>query len=76
MIQIIDVNHAALYYRILRQFKVATIQSVRTLSVSVRVRFAVVRFGIHFLSRVIPKDYKKWYSQLPYLALSIKKGLC
>ena len=23
-------------------------------------------------SRVIPKDYKKWYSQLPFLALSTK----
>ena len=26
-----------------------------------------------FLSRVIPKDFKKWYSQLPCLALSIKR---
>ena len=24
-------------------------------------------------SRVIPEDFKKWYSQLPCLALSIKK---
>ena len=34
---------------------------------------AVVRPGVHSLSRVIPKDFKKWYSQLPYLALSIKR---
>ena len=38
------------------------------------VRIAVGRPGVHSLSRVIPKDFKKWYSQLPCLALSIKKG--
>ena len=34
--------------------------------------FVVGRPGVHFLSRVIPKNFKKWYSQLPCLALSIK----
>ena len=29
--------------------------------------------GVHFLSRFISKDYKKWYLQPPCLALSIKK---
>ena len=37
------------------------------------VRIGVGRPGIHSLSRVIPKDFKKWYSQLPCLALSIKR---
>ena len=35
---------------------------------------AVGRPGVHSLSRVIANSFKKWYSQLPYLALSIKKG--
>ena len=39
------------------------------------VRFAVGRSGVHSLSRVITKDFKKCYSQLPCLALSIKKGI-
>ena len=39
------------------------------------VRIAVGRPGVHSLSRVIPKDFKKWYSQLPCLALSTKKGI-
>ena len=38
------------------------------------VRFAVGRPGVHSPSRVIPKDFKNWYSQLPCLALSIKTG--
>ena len=38
-------------------------------------RFAVGRLRVHSLSRVIPKDFKKWYSQFPCLALSIKKPL-
>ena len=38
-----------------------------------KVRSAVGRPGVHSLSQVIPKDFKKWYSQLPCLALSIKK---
>ena len=38
-------------------------------------RFAVGRLGVHSLSRVIPKDFKKWYSQFSCLALSIKKPL-
>ena len=38
------------------------------------VRFAVGRPGVHSPSRVIQKDFKKWYSQLPCLTLSIKKG--
>ena len=37
------------------------------------VRFAVGRPGVYSLSRVIPKHFKKWYSQHPCLALSIKK---
>ena len=37
------------------------------------VRFVVGRPGVHFLSRVIPKDFKKLYSQLPSLALSINR---
>ena len=39
------------------------------------VRIAIGRPGVHSLSRVIPKDFEKWYSQLPFLALSIKKGI-
>ena len=39
------------------------------------VRIAVGRSGVHSLSQVIPKDFKKWYSQLPCLALSIYKGI-
>ena len=35
--------------------------------------FAVGRPGVHSLSRVVPTNFKKWYSQLPCLALSIKK---
>ena len=35
------------------------------------VRIVVGRPGVHFLSRVIPKDFNKWYPQLPCLALSI-----
>ena len=38
-----------------------------------RFRIVVGRPGVHSLSRVIPKDFTKWYSQLPCLALSIKK---
>ena len=38
--------------------------------------FAVGRPGVHSVSRVIPKDFKKWYSQLPCLAHSIKKWWC
>ena len=38
------------------------------------VHIVVGRPGVHSLSRVIPKDFKKSYSQLPCLALSIKKG--
>ena len=38
------------------------------------VRIAVGRPGVHSLSRVIPKDFKNWFSQLSRLALSIKKG--
>ena len=38
------------------------------------VHIVVGRPGVHSLSRVIPKDFKKWYSQLPCLALSIIKG--
>ena len=34
------------------------------------VRFAVGRPGGHFSSGVIQKDFEKWYSQLPCLALS------
>ena len=34
------------------------------------VRIAVGRPGVDSLSRVISKDFKKFYSQLPYLALS------
>ena len=34
------------------------------------VRFAVGRPGVHFPCRAIPKDFKKWYSQLPCLVLS------
>ena len=34
------------------------------------VRFAVGRPGIHFPSRVIPKDFKKRHSQPPCLSLS------
>ena len=37
------------------------------------VRIAVGRPGVHSLSRVIPKDFKNWYSQLPCLALSIER---
>ena len=37
------------------------------------VHVVVGRPGVHSLSRVIPKDFKKWYSQLSCLALSIKK---
>ena len=40
-----------------------------------RVRIAVGRPGVHSLSRVIPKDFKKRYSQLPCLALSTKKDI-
>ena len=36
----------------------------------------VGRSGVHSLSRVIRKDFKKWYSQLPCLALSIEKREC
>ena len=36
---------------------------------------AVGRPGVHSLSRVIPKDFKNWYSQLPCLALSIKRDI-
>ena len=39
------------------------------------IRIAVGRPGVHSLSQVIPKDFKKWYSQLPCLALSIKKEI-
>ena len=39
------------------------------------VRFAVDRPGVYSLSRVIPKDFKKWYSRLSRLTLSIKKGI-
>ena len=39
------------------------------------VRIAVSRPGVRSLSRVIPKDFKKWYSQLPCWALSIKKRI-
>ena len=39
------------------------------------VRLVVGRPGVHSLSRIIPKDFKKWYSQLPCLALSIYKGI-
>ena len=42
--------------------------------VVVRVCFALGRPGVHSLSRVIPKDFKKWHSQLPCLSFSIKKG--
>ena len=35
------------------------------------VRFAVDRSGVHSPCRVIPKDFKKWYPQLPCLALGI-----
>ena len=38
------------------------------------VRITVGRLGVHSLSRVIPKDFKRWYSQFPCLALSIEKG--
>ena len=34
------------------------------------VPFAVSRPGVHSPCQVIPKDFKKWYSQLPCLALS------
>ena len=37
------------------------------------VGIAVGRPGIHSLSRVISKDFKKWYSQLPCLALILEK---
>ena len=37
--------------------------------------FAVVRPEVYSLSRVLPKDFKKWYPQLPCLALSVKKGV-
>ena len=35
--------------------------------------FIVGRSGVYFPSRVIPKDFKKSYSQLPCLALSTKR---
>ena len=38
------------------------------------VHFAVGRPGVHSPSRVIPKDFKNWHSQLSCLVLSIKKG--
>ena len=38
------------------------------------VRIVVGRPGVHFLRRVIPKDFTTWYSRLPCLALSIKNG--
>ena len=37
------------------------------------VRIAVGRPGVYSLCRVIPKDFKKWYSLLPCLALSIER---
>ena len=40
------------------------------------VRIAVGRPWVHSLSRVIPKHFKNWYSQLPCLALSIKREQC
>ena len=39
------------------------------------IRFAVGRPWVRFLSRVISKDFKKWYSQLSWLALRIKKEI-
>ena len=36
--------------------------------------FAVGKPTVHSLSRVIPTDFKKWHSQLPCSALTIKKG--
>ena len=33
--------------------------------------FAVGRLGVHSPCRVLPKDFKKWYPQLPCLALGI-----
>ena len=38
------------------------------------VHFVVGRPEAHSLIQVIPKDFKKWYSQLSCLVLSIKKG--
>ena len=35
-------------------------------------RHLVGRPGVHFPSRVIPKNFKKWHSRLPCLALSTK----
>ena len=35
----------------------------------------VGRSGVYSLSRVVPKDFKNWYLQLPCLALSIKNGI-
>ena len=40
------------------------------------VRLAVGRRGLHLTSRVIPKYFKKWYSQLTYLALSTIEIVC
>ena len=42
---------------------------------TLRTFFFAIFAGAKELSRVIPKDFKKWYSQLPCLALSIKKGI-
>ena len=39
------------------------------------VRFAVGRPGVHSPSRVIAKDFKRWYPQLSCLALGILGGL-
>ena len=39
------------------------------------VRIAVGRPEAYSISRVITKDLKNWYSQLPCLALSIKKEI-
>ena len=38
------------------------------------VRIAVGRPGVHSLGRVIPKDFEKWYSQLPAWRSAQKKG--
>ena len=40
-----------------------------------RVRFVVGKLGVRFPSRIIPKDFSKWYLQLPCLALSTKGTL-
>ena len=44
--------------------------STGAMALSLERPLAVGRPGFHFPSRVIPKDVKKWYSQLPGLALS------